>query len=80
MATFDFPIYKDDQVVKKRTRQHPGLFPTLFPLDKSTGKEALKKLKNDYQTHLRDISALFRLHPPYRKNTIRGVRAGILFH
>ena len=24
-------------------------------MDKSTGKEALKKLKNDYQTHLRDI-------------------------
>ena len=55
MATFDFPIYKDDQVVKKEQDSILAAFQPYFQLDKSTGKEALKKLKNDYQTHLRDI-------------------------
>ena len=55
MATFDFPIYKDDQVVKKEQDSILASFQPYFQLDKSTGKEALKKLKNDYQTHLRDI-------------------------
>ena len=79
MATFDFPIYKDDQVVK-RTRQHPGLFPTLFPI----GQEHRERGAQETEERLSDSSArhsaLFRLHPPYRKNTIRGVPGGHPFH
>ena len=42
MATFDFPIYKDDQVVKKEQDSILAAFQPYFQLDKSTGKEALK--------------------------------------
>ena len=55
MATFDFPIYKDDQVVKKEQDSILASFQPYFQLDKSTEKLALKKLKNDYQTHLRGV-------------------------
>ncbi len=55
MATFDFPIYKDDQVVKKEQDSILASFQPYFQLDKSTGKECARKLKNDYQTHLRDM-------------------------
>ena len=55
MATFDFPIYKDDQVVKREQDSILASFQPYFQLDKNTEKEVIKKLKNDYQTHLRDV-------------------------
>ena len=55
MATFDFPIYKDDQVVKREQDSILASFQPYFQLNKSTEKQALKKLKDDYQMHLRDV-------------------------
>ena len=55
MATFDFPIYKEDKVVKREQDSILASFQPYFQLDKSVEKEVLKKLKNDYQTHLRGI-------------------------
>lgn len=49
MATFDFPIYKDDQVVKKEQDSILASFQPYFQLDKSTGKEAL--INQAFQTH-----------------------------
>lgn len=55
MATFDFPIYKEDKVVKREQDSILASFQPYFQLDKSVEKDVLKKLKNDYQTHLRGI-------------------------
>ena len=73
MATFDFPIYKDDQVVKREQDSIFGFFPTLFP----TGQEHRKRSDQEAEKRLPDAfagcPALYRLHPPYRENTLRGV-------
>ena len=55
MATFDFPIYKDDNVVKKEQDSILATFQPYFQSDRSMEKQALKKLKEDYQKHLRSV-------------------------
>ena len=55
MATFDFPIYKDDAVVKREQDSILAAFQPYYQLDKSIEKTAISKLKADYQSHLRDI-------------------------
>ena len=55
MATFDFPIYKDDAVVKREQDSILAAFQPYYQLDKSIEKIAISKLKADYQSHLRDI-------------------------
>lgn len=55
MATFDFPIYKDDAVVKREQDSILAAFQPYYQLDKSIEKTAINKLKTDYQSHLRDI-------------------------
>ena len=78
MATFDFPIYKDDQVVKREQDSILASFQPYFQLNKSTEKQALKKLKDDYQMHLRDVlpSADYIRH--IEKILSEVYRAGIL--
>ena len=55
MATFDFPIYKADEVVKHEQDSILASFQPYYQLDKSVGQEVLKKLRDDYQEHLRNI-------------------------
>ena len=53
MATFDFPIYKSDEVVKHEQDSILAHFQTYYQLDKSVAKEAIQKLKEDYQSRLK---------------------------
>lgn len=55
MATFDFPIYKDDKIVKREQDSILANFQPYFQLDKSLEKNTLNRLKADYQSHLRGI-------------------------
>lgn len=55
MATFDFPIYKADEVVKREQDSILSAFQPYFRLDKEIEKKALAKLKTDYQNHLREL-------------------------
>lgn len=55
MATFEFPIYKDDAVVKREQDSILATFQPYYQLDKNIEKTVLSKLKADYQSHLRDI-------------------------
>ena len=55
MATFNFPIYKDDAVVKHEQDSMLASFQPYYQLDKNIEKNVLSKLKTDYQSHLRDI-------------------------
>lgn len=55
MATFDFPIYKDDKVVKHEQDSILANFQPYYQIDNSVGQAAINKLKNDYQQHLRNI-------------------------
>ena len=55
MATFDFPIYKDDQVVKREQDSILARFQPYFQLDKTIEKDIIKKLRDDYQTDLRGV-------------------------
>lgn len=55
MATFDFPIYKDDQVVKREQDSIFAHFQPYFQLDKTMEKDVIKKLRADYQTNLKGI-------------------------
>lgn len=55
MATFDFPIYKDDKIVEREQDSILANFQPYFQLDKSVEKNALNKLKADYQNHLKGI-------------------------
>ena len=55
IATFDFPIYKSDEVVKHEQDSIFVHFHPYFLIDKEVEKNALKQLKADYQDHLRQI-------------------------
>lgn len=55
MATFDFPIYKDDQVVKREQDSIFAHFQPYFQLDKTMEKDVIKKLRADYQTNLKGV-------------------------
>ena len=55
MATFDFPIYKNDEVVKREQDSILASFQPYFQLNKNIENNIFKKLKADYQTHLRGI-------------------------
>ena len=55
MATFDFPVYKSDEVVKREQDSILAHFQPYFQLDKTTAKQAIRKLKEDYQHQLKDL-------------------------
>ncbi|MDL2305276.1 HDIG domain-containing protein [Bacteroides sp. OttesenSCG-928-D19] len=55
MATFDFPIYKEDAIVKKEQDSILALFQPYYVLNTNTAKESIAKLRNDYNSQLRHI-------------------------
>lgn len=78
MATFDFPIYKDDNVVKREQDSILAAFQPYFQLDKTVEKDELKKLKTDYQTHLRGVLPSTDYVRHIEKLLTEVYRAGIL--
>ena len=78
MATFDFPIYKDDEVVKREQDSILASFQPYFQLDKNVENSAFKKLKADYQTHLRGILPSSDYVRYIEKTLSEIYRAGIL--
>ena len=55
IATFDFPIYKDEAVVKREQDSLLVLFQPYYELDKKIEKDAISKLKENYHTNLKGI-------------------------
>lgn len=55
MATFDFPIYKSDQLVQKEQDSILAHFHPYYQQDTDVKDEVIKKLRTDYQTHLHNI-------------------------
>lgn len=55
IATFDFPIYKEDAVVKREQDSLMTSFQPYFQLNKSIEKAALTKLKENYHSNLKGI-------------------------
>lgn len=55
MATFDFPIYKDEAVVKREQDSLLTSFQPYYQLNRKVEKEALGKLKEDYHANLKGI-------------------------
>lgn len=55
IATFDFPIYKDEAVVKREQDSLLVLFQPYYELDKKIEKDAISKLKENYHTSLKGI-------------------------
>lgn len=55
IATFDFPIYKEEAVVKREQDSLMAFFQPYYELDKKTEKTAIAKLKENYQTNLKGI-------------------------
>lgn len=49
MATFDFPIYKEDHVIKKERDSLIASFQPYFEIDTSMTKQMLAAFKKDYQ-------------------------------
>lgn len=54
-AAFDFPIYKNEQQVQKEQDSILSAYRPYFRMDRNTGKDMLKKLKEDYNKNLRNI-------------------------
>ena len=55
MATFDFPIYKADDVVKHEQDSILSKFQPYYQIDKTQEKNAVEKLRADWQSHLRQV-------------------------
>ena len=55
IATFDFPIYKSDEVVQREQDSLLSQFQPYFTLNREAGKNALEKLRQDYQGHLKQL-------------------------
>ena len=54
-ASFDFPIYKNEQQVQKEQDSILATYQPYFHLDKEIGKNMQKKLKDDYNKNLRNV-------------------------
>ena len=54
-ASFDFPIYKNEQQVQKEQDSILATYQPYFHLDKGIGKNMQKKLKEDYNKNLRNV-------------------------
>lgn len=78
MATFDFPIYKSDEVVKREQDSIFSSFLPYFLLDKDIEKSVLTKLKTDYQTHLRRLLPSADYARFLEKKLAEVYRAGII--
>lgn len=77
IATFDFPIYKSDKVVKHEQDSILATFEPFYDLDKSAESKALGKLKTDYQSSLHKIVPVNYMH--YIQEKISEIyQAGIL--
>lgn len=78
MATFDFPIYKDDAVVKKEQDSILNHFEPYYVLNTETEKESIAKLRANYN------SSLHRIFPStdyirYIENTLREIyKSGVM--
>ncbi|MDR1004041.1 MAG: hydrolase, partial [Prevotellaceae bacterium] len=55
MATFDFPIYKDDATVKREQDSIMATFHPYYVLNREAEQDAVKQLQSDYQSHLREL-------------------------
>ena len=55
IATFDFPIYKDDAVVNREQDSLLASFQPYYLLNKQVEKDAIAKLKENYHTNLKGI-------------------------
>lgn len=62
IATFDFPIYKSDKVVKHEQDSILATFEPFYDLDRNTESKALEKLKADYQSSLHKIVPVNYIH------------------
>lgn len=57
IATFDFPIYKDEQVVKREQDSLFAHFMPYFQIDKQVGTQMMKQLRNDLQSKLKPFGS-----------------------
>ncbi|NDV63815.1 HD family phosphohydrolase [Bacteroides sp. 224] len=55
MATFDFPIYKDEAIVKKEHDSLMAAFQPYYTLESTVEKEAIAKFREDYNANLKSI-------------------------
>lgn len=55
MATFDFPIYKDEATIKKEQDSIMRAFQPYFNLNTDVERDAIERLRNDYNTTLRNV-------------------------
>lgn len=55
IATFDFPIYKEEAIVKQEQDSLMSSFQPYYQLDKKTEKDAIAKIKENYQTNLKSL-------------------------
>lgn len=55
IATFDFPIYKEDAIVQREQDSLMASFQPYFQLNKTVEKDALSKLKENYHSNLKNI-------------------------
>ncbi len=55
MATFDFPIYKPDSLVKHEQDSMLATFAPYYSLDRQVEQEALEKLQANYEADLRKL-------------------------
>lgn len=78
MATFDFPIYKSDEVVKREQDSLFSRFQPYYSLDEQVAKDVLAHLRGDYPQRLRAIlpSADYLRHIERKLSEV--YRAGIL--
>lgn len=53
MATFDFPIYKSEELVRHEQDSILANFQPYYRMDKTVGEQAIDKLKADYEARLR---------------------------
>ena len=55
MATFDFPIYKPDEVIQRQQDSILKHFQPYFQLDKEVSTTTIAKLRSDYQDQLKQV-------------------------
>ena len=78
MATFDFPVYKPDQVIQREQDSIIRHFQPYFSMDVTVGTDAINQLRADYQSDLKEVLPSYD-YLRYLTNTLGVIyRKGIL--
>ena len=78
MATFDFPVYKSDDVVKREQDSLLAHFQPYYELNPNQAQDAVRRLRQDYQQKLKELLPSYDYLRYLERRLLEVYRSGIM--